>query len=216
MDQKEVNLMIKRSILDNRSRELIIHPNFISFENKDLISDCFTRFNKNDLSAFRFGIEWIKGAVFTIGRNYQIFIRDKSDEVLKINFQSIYGINKADCNQVFSTITDTLWKYYFDAMANDLIDKFLDGQEFAIGDVYITKRHLVIKVSGVLKGDRKEISWKQLKTKSYSTYFALYSKEDPSRVNRGYSYLGDWNTAILQKVVSEILSYFTPHTSAAG
>ena len=69
---EEIQLKIKRGFLDNRERKLIINPEFIKFENKNSISDAYTQFNKDSIIEYRYGINWIEGLYFTIGREYQI------------------------------------------------------------------------------------------------------------------------------------------------
>ena len=49
------------------------------------------------------------------------------------------------------------------------------------------------------------IEWNNVRIKSYISYFAIYSSVNPSEINRGYSYLNDWNTYVLFKVLRNIL-----------
>ena len=77
---------IVRGLFDTRKRSLIIDDNFIKFENKDQKNDLFTIIKKEDIAGIRYGIHFIDGYKFTIGREYQIFIRNKSDKELNIFF----------------------------------------------------------------------------------------------------------------------------------
>ena len=60
-------------------------------------------------------------------------------------------------------------------------------------------------VSAIFKHKRVEISWENIRTKSYHTYFAIYSVENPSEINRGYNYKEDWNTNVLHSVLRTLL-----------
>ncbi len=202
---EEIQFSIIRGFLDNRKRQLILNPEFIRFEDKDLVSDSFTQFNKSSITEFRYGINWINGIEFTIGREYQIFIRNQENQVLKLNFKSFYGFKKKEYHRNYIKILGTLWDFYFSDISWNFINKFQREEEFKIGNVAFTKDNITISVSGILKEERKIIPWENVRTKDYQTYFAIYSIEDSLDINRGYSYLDEWNTGILYSVVKSIL-----------
>lgn len=204
-DKQEIQLTVKRGLLDNRPRKLIINSDFIKFEDKDLRSDTFTQFDKDVITDYRFGIKWIKGFEFTIGREYQIFIRNQNRETLKINFKSLYGINKNEHHKLYVEILEALWDFYFGNITNNFLDRFYNDEEFSIANVHFSKDKLIIKVDRLIKEDEIEISWNKLGTKDYHTYFAIYSIENPAKINKSFSYLDDWNTAILYSLVRTIL-----------
>lgn len=204
-DMHEINQNIKRGFLDNRKRQLIIKPDFIQFENKDLISDSYTRFEKEEITALRYGIKWISGYQFIIGREYQIYIQSKDNQTLKINFKSLYGIRKTELNQLYSNIINAIWKFYFDEIIDRLLLKFQNGENIEVGQVHISEKGLTITSSGIFKEQRKFISWENVGTRDYQTYFNIHSNEDVANINMGFSYLKDWNTAVLYSVVRTIL-----------
>jgi hypothetical protein len=142
---EEIHFSIKRGLLDNRERKLIINPESIKFENKDSKSDTYTQFNKDSIVEYRYGIKWIEGIYFTIGREYQIFIRNKENHILKINFKSFYGINKKEYHNKYAEIVDTLWQLYFSDISRFYLDKFHKEEDFAINNVIFTKNNLTIK-----------------------------------------------------------------------
>jgi hypothetical protein len=201
---QEIQLSIIRGFLDNRKRQLILNPEFIKFEEKE-ISGAFTQFSKNSIIEYRYGINWINGIEFTIGREYQIFIHNLENDVLKINFKSFYGFKKKEYHRNYSKILDTLWDFYFSDISWNFINKFQREEEFKIGNVGFSKDNITIGVSGILKEESKTIPWESVRTRDYQTYFAIYSIDDPINVNRGYSYLDEWNTGILYSVVKSIL-----------
>ena len=100
---------------------------------------------------------------------------------------------------------DTLWDFYFSDISWNFINKFQREEEFKIGNVGFSKDNITIGVSGILKEESKTIPWESVRTRDYQTYFAIYSIDDPINVNRGYSYLDEWNTEILYSVVKSIL-----------
>ena len=204
-DIQEINLSIKRGFLDSRKRQLILNPAFIQFEDKDLLSDPFTRFVKSEIIAFRYGINWIQGYRFTIGREYQIFIHNQDNKTLKINFKSFYGIKKAELHKLYGEIIKALWDFYFGDITDKFLNKFRNGNDIDVGNVPISQRGVTIKASGIFKEQAKFIPWEKVRTRDYQTYFNIHSTEDTVNINRSYSYLKDWNTAVLYSVVRTIL-----------
>lgn len=206
-NNKETKLLIKRGLLDKKPRQLILNPDFIQFQDKDLISNSFTHFEKKLITGYRFGIKWIKGFEFTIGRDYQIFIRNSENKILKINFKCFYGINKNEYHKQYAQIVDTLWDLYFWEITNDFFRKFQQNEVFTIGEVCFTKDELIIKVPAIIKEKEYKIPWDKVATQDYHTYFAIYSLDNPTDINRGYNYLEDWNTNILINLVRAILKF---------
>lgn len=202
---EEVRVMVKRGPIDNKFRELVIHPEFIRFEGGSS-SNPYIEISKLSIKEYRFGLRWIDGFKFTIGREYQIFLKDDENQVLKIHFKSFYGIKKSDCHKLYSDILGNLWSHYFRDIANNFIQQFWANQEFSILGVIFNKDSLKIKKTGILREEVIEIQWDRVRTKEYQTYFVIYSVDDPAASNQSFSYLQDWNTDILYCVTKTIIN----------
>ncbi|MDD5151222.1 MAG: hypothetical protein PHC28_12235, partial [Flavobacterium sp.] len=63
-----------------------------------------------------------------------------------------------------------------------------------------------IKVSGFASEEEKLILWNDLDAKDYHTYFTIFSKSNTININRGYSYMNDWNTDLLYNVIRTFLN----------
>lgn len=205
MNNLEFKTIIKRSLLDNCKRELIINSDYIQFEDKDLVTDYFTKFYNSEIKDYRYGVKWIRGAKFIIGRDYQIFIRNQENKIIKINFKSFYGINKNLHFKNYSGILNSLWNFHFNKIASDFIEKFQNQEQFSIGNVHFSDENVIIETNSILKKKQNIILWKDVQTKDYRTYFAIYSQENPANINQCYNYKDDWNTAILYTVIRTIL-----------
>ena len=199
-----VDFCIKRSFLDNSNRTLTISKDFLKFQNKDLKENPFTIFKKEEIAEYRFGIRWISFKL-TYGRDYQIYIRNKKGKILKINFKSFFGQNKKEYHQKYIEILDVLWNNFFAEIAQDFLKKFRNNESFEIGNVEFDETGITIAVSGIAKTTKTKIAWENVRTKNYYTYFAVYSSEKPSEINRGYNYHDDWNTGVLYSVLRTIL-----------
>lgn len=202
---KEINVKIRRGLFDRRERNLFIGPSCVQFESNDLRKDAIVTIDRNEIKAFRYGIKWIKGAEFTIGREFQIYILNNENKTLKINFSSYYGIKKAELNKLYSDIIQALWTFYFDDITMEFLDLFHSGNTIEIGSVQISQEGILINTGGIISVKKTHVVWDNVGTHDYATYFAIYAKNDPSKINSAHYYLKDWNTAVLYSVIRTIL-----------
>ncbi|MBO6185096.1 MAG: hypothetical protein J6O88_10505, partial [Chryseobacterium sp.] len=126
---------IVRGLFDSRKRQLIIDENYLKFENKDLNQDLFTIISKDEITGIRYGIHFIKGLEFYIGREYQIFIKTNSGKELKIFFKLFYRRRLNEKHQLFSDIIDELWNQYFNQILNYYIRQYNNSEEFILGGI---------------------------------------------------------------------------------
>ena len=164
----------------------------------------FTRFEKDSIVAYRYGIRWLEGLKFTIGREYQIFLQDKNQKTLKISFKTFYGINKKVLERKYFQIIDKVWDYYFIDITNSYLDKYLNEEPFELCNVKIEKEGVTIKSTAGLLSKTVLIPWLDLGSSNYVTYFALYSKKAPANVNCSFKYHEEWNVTILYALIRTI------------
>ncbi|WP_125723392.1 hypothetical protein [Flavobacterium ustbae] len=200
----ELKVKIKRSLLDNYKRDLHLHSDFIRFEDKDLANNGFTLFKVNEIKEFRYGITYYQYK-FVFGREYQLYVRNFNNEILKINFNTYLGIKKHECHEIYVNILNALWNLYFEEKTLSFIEKFKRGESFFIGDVHINSEGVILEISKLLKQEKKLIPWNDVAIKKYNTYVSVYSKENSLNFNRGYSYKNDWNTFVLYSVINNII-----------
>ncbi|WP_294220894.1 hypothetical protein [uncultured Chryseobacterium sp.] len=187
---------IVRGLFDTRKRALIIDEERIRFENKDLKNDLFTVIDKKDITGIRYGIHFINGYHFTIGREYLIFIRLSSGNELRISFKLFYGRKLKEKHQLYAEIVDALWDCFF----NDILDQYdrkLENSE-------------VLTIAGIeiagdrIKFNRSEILFKELELKRYYHYFMVFSKKNP-HLNKMLYYLKDQDAVILLNILNNII-----------
>ena len=202
MIQKE--FVIRRGITDNYPRQLIINENFLTFQNNDLATSQFTTFQKDQIASYSFGVKWMR-YYFVFGREYIITIKSTDGRIIKINFNTYFGRKKKEYHALCNEILSELWTRYFQHIATHFIEKHEAGQEFEIGNVLVAPDGIIIKTNIAIREKKAFIPWEKIKTKNYSTYFAIYAEDDTINTNRGYSYLNDWNTSLLRVVVLQLL-----------
>jgi hypothetical protein len=188
--------VIKSSLID-RPRRLEINSEFIEFENSDLKEKLSTRIPRGGVTGFRYGLKWIRGYSFYIGRIYCIDIRGK-EQLFKIRLYSIYGIRRKQLSKKFSLILNA----FFDTHHEDIVREYLhyyslEGAVSICGAVFSNE--------GVSLGEKSFIKWDDLGMRSYSTYHALFSKSDPT-IYKAFSYLLDWNSAAVYSIAKTLLA----------
>jgi len=196
---------IKRSFYDNTERELIINPDFLQFEDKNHKDNLYTILKKEDISAYCYGIKWIRGFKFTIGRDYQIYIKSKENKILKINFKGFYGRNKEAHHEKFYEILAHLWENYFSDFASIFIEKHNNNEPFSIGKLHFEQNGITIENAAIIGNKKTFIPWGDIETKNYFTYFAVFSIKNPSTINQCYYYKDEWNTTLIYSVLRTIL-----------
>ena len=185
MDETKIKY---RTNFFSKERTIIFSPESIRlFCDKVLI----TQFNKETINDFRFGVNWISGLEFTIGRLYSIDIRNNDKQILKIRLRSLYGINKTNLHKKYCEIIDALFDHYFKENITNSFDKIENGEKILIGGVIFNKDGVSFdtKNSNIVK-------WEDLKTQAYTYYFTLSSKINPD-FYKAFTYLTDWNAAIV-------------------
>lgn len=187
---------LKSSFLD-RKRKLIINTDYIEYEDNDLFNGSNTKFNKDEIASFRYGISWINGYKFTIGRIYCIEIKNNTSEVIKLKLKSIYGIRKKELHQKYASIVNSLIDFQFMDIAKTFINEFRKGNEFNLVSIRILNEGIQLK-------SKKIILWEDLQTKQYYNKYSLSSKTNKN-IYTLFEYTTDWNTAVLYSVIEQIL-----------
>jgi hypothetical protein len=197
MNSQFLQLNIRSSILD-RDRQLTITNEYIEFDDKDLPSEKPIRFLNSEIAAFRYGIKWIRGYQFVIGRIYCVDIKSTDARVIKLRLKSLYGINKKKITAKYSNIVNALYNNIFDNISRNYLNQFASSKEFEILGI-------TFKTSGVYFNDKKVlIEWQDVGTRSYTTYYAVFSRSNPS-LYKTFEFLTHWNTGILYSVSRQIL-----------
>ena len=190
--------------------EIKFKTNFFSKEktiilsNESLSLSCnnsvITQFNNEDIKGCRFGVRWIRGVEFYIGRLYCIDLKNGDDKMIKIRLRSVYGINKSMLHKKYGKILNLLYDYYFDEKISNYINQIENGTDVEMGGVIFKKEGVCLK----LKNTSDFIKWGDLNTRAYSYYYTLSSKEKPD-LYKVFTYLTDWNVSFVYSISRQIL-----------
>ena len=189
------DFIIIRSLFDQRKRLLSIHKDSIRFENKDNIQDLYTILPRENISGIRYGIRFIKGIKFYIGREYLIFIKDYSGRELKINFKIFYGRKLEQKNKLFNEIVNELWVNFFDEKVNSYYLKLKQNESFILADIHF-------KID-CIEFSKYKISYDDLSVKTYYHYFVIFSLNNQN-INKLLYYLNDDDSVLVLALINKI------------
>ncbi|WP_339833637.1 hypothetical protein [uncultured Flavobacterium sp.] len=206
MKNKDLEFTIRRGIFDNAPRKLILNPEFIKFQSNDSVDNPYTIFEVNEIAELRFGMKWISIEV-TFGREYFIYIRNTEKKIIKINFSTYFGNKKTEYQNLYREIIINLENLYFGKIVEEYLKKYQRKESFQINDVYFSEENVKIGGNGIIKGSEKIISWENLRIKDYYSNITIYSAENSKEINRGFSYLEDWNSLVLCSFLKSVLKY---------
>ena len=193
---EEVKIISIKSDIFDRKRDLTFHPNFLEFDDNDRIDGNSTKFEKESIAKFKFGIKWLNGYAFTFGRVYCIDIEDQNGKQIKLRLKSFYGINLKSLSKKFVAIVDGLQDYYFDDISRKYLQDFSNNIKFKINNIEYDHQGINFK--------NNSIPWEDLQTKNYRNYFSLSSKSDRKKYIL-VDYMNDWNGTVIYSVTRKIL-----------
>ena len=193
---EEVKIISIKSDIFDRKRDLTFHPNFLEFDDNDRIDNNSTKFDKESIAKFKFGIKWLNGYAFTFGRIYCIDIEDLKGKQIKLRLKSFYGFNLKSLSKKFVAIVDGLQDYYFDDISRKYLQDFSNNIEFKINNIEYNHKGINFKNNSIL--------WEDLQTKNYRNYFSLSSKSDRKKYIL-VDYMNDWNGTVIYSVTRKIL-----------
>jgi len=204
-ESNQKSWLIKQGYFDRKPKNLLFTSQSITFGSQKLSVPTTIDLSHVAPIQYRFGIKWVRGFEFTVGRKYQLSIKNNDDEMIKISFGSYYGINKTFLHKQYTEILNQLWATYFDGLVDHYLALFDQKTSFTLANVNFDELGVKIKATNFINEQEKSLAWTDVGTKNYLTYFAIFSKQNPSKINKGYSYLNDWNTGILYSVIETIL-----------
>ena len=184
-----LKLFLKSSIFD-KGKFLIIEPEYIEFGDMN--------FSKFAITELRYGIKAIKGYRFRIGRIYCIDIKSVDGRIIKIRLKSLYRVRRILLGKKYKQIIETIFDNYINDISISYIKQFNNKIDFTLLGNSFSQEGLILNQTSEI------ISWFDLGTKNYYSYYSLFSISNPSKYKAFY-YLTEWNTIVLYSVSQEIL-----------
>ena len=194
---QNLQVFVKSSIFD-RYRELTINSNYVEFDDHDLNTKPPTKFSKDDVQSVRYGVKWIEGYRFTIGRIYCVDIRSRSNRIIRIRLKSVYGIRRKVVHDKYIQIVNALYDNILDDLIKCYLTKFREGIDFELAGISFSQSGLK------LNANSKIIPWDSIETAAHRTYYTIFPKNDPKNY-KSFEFLNDWDAVIVYSVSRQIL-----------
>lgn len=183
---------IRKGLSNFKKRKVCFNEQGVEFDDTDFIKKQNSFIRYSDIKDFKFGIEWIKGYYFVIGRKYILTIRDLNNNKLNISFKSYYGYKKIELSEKYSNLLNTIWNNYVDDLVLKLITDIENGEEIEIAKTKIDSKRILYS--------KKTTDWKKISTKAYDHYYVIYSKNN-EHYNKAYYFKDDWNIGVLYSLI---------------
>jgi hypothetical protein len=152
-----------------------------------------------DITSFRYGIKWLSGYAFTIGRQYVIELNSLNGEIMPIKLKSLYQIRRKKYGDIWAEIIEQLWASYFQKLYTDYCDLYHSNRKFELAGIEFHQ-------SGIAFGN-KSLLWDRIALSNYRTYFMIHDKDDLNK-KHSISFMKDWNAYLLQKLLRQIVEEY--------
>lgn len=192
----ETTEILFKTTFFNEEQRIILDADYIEFY-KSSTDKNPVKFSKLEIDAFRFGIKWISGYKFYIGRIYCIDIKNVTGTIIKIRLKSIYKIRVKELHAKYSLILNTVLNYYFSEVINQYVKLFNRKESFSILNIQFNQ-------SDILIDNKQNINWNEVDVRGYTRYIAVSTRKD-SGIYKAFDYVDDWNVWILYNVLRQIL-----------
>ena len=186
------------SLLKNKTtRQFVFDDEGFSIE-KPLSYDLPEFIASEDISAFRYGVKFVKGYSFVIGRQFFIEIKDYQNKVTTIKLKSYYGIRRKTYHELWSNIFNKLWEHYFSNVYNYYIELYNLQQAFELAGIKFFE-------TGISWDKNNSLNWQDVALSNYRTYFMIYNNKNPKQ-HKSINFANDWNAFILQCLLKSIIN----------
>lgn len=156
--------------------------------------DCVAAEN---ITGFRYGVNWINGYAFSIGRQYFIEIQNDQQKITTIKLGSYYGIRKKLYGKIWQDIIQQLWRNYFVNVFNYYYELYNIQQTFVLCGIKFHE-------TGIGWEPQRILLWNEIAISNYQTYFMIYNNNNRRQI-KSRSFANDWNAVVLQALLKKIV-----------
>lgn len=188
VNSHDYTFWVQKSMLGSK-KELAMTAEYIELNAKNSI-----RFHKENIISFRFKSEAIMGTHFAIGRKYSIELMDKNQMLIKFFLKSLYRYKLNQIIADFGKIYNLIYDLYFNEVISKSTQQISNNGVLAFDSIQLSQEGIVIKGKG-------EIDWKDVQTKDYNEYFAVYSDLNED-IYQTFYFGTDWEATLIYGVIA--------------
>jgi len=156
-----------------------------------------------DILAFRYGVNWVRGYKFAFGRAYFIEIKDRRQNITKISLRSVYGIRRSIYDKAWRDIFQQLWSHYFIKIATEKLEMYKRQEVFELVGIKFL-------YEGIKWDMEPTILWNEIALKNYKSYFMIHHVNDIN-LRKSVTFATDWNAVVLQQVLKLVVKNPRPN-----
>ena len=182
-------------------KKLFVGDNEIVYTRRSFRGTKQTIIPIKELTGFRYGVEWIHGLKFVIGRSY-VFWFKSANTTIRVSITSLYRMNFNDQWEKYQSVYKKVWNSIAGRMVEYNLDKINKGEAVILNEVEIKRTG----ISYVRSGKSVFLFLTEISLKIYQTYFVIHDKKDSSLSYISFSYKEDWNSLVLQETLLHLLN----------
>ena len=191
-DDFSIEISLKRSFLDLKNRQLKIDQQSIEYDGKEMYC--------KDVKDIRYGVTQVRVNGINTSRNYEIVLRDRRGDKIKIFFTTAFGIKKDQIENVYGMILDSLWYAATARLLDDMYQELWKGENVTVGHVDITPLGLKFTTGFWRWKKDRFIAWESC-TKSVSDGRIWLNSTTEKKANTSLALLTDWNAVTLYSLL---------------
>jgi hypothetical protein len=172
------------------SRTLTIGPLYLELEGP--LSE--TRFTKEVIEGFRFGITRLTYRFIPVSRTYNIEIKNSEGKIILIRMHSFFEIGYKKVERLFIQIHKQIQEAYFNDMAIHHVRLLNGGLTYELAGAFLTNEGVL------LRKEKQIIPWIRIGLASYYHSCSVYDLADPQHF-RSFDYWYEWNASLLRTVI---------------
>jgi hypothetical protein len=153
-----------------------------------------TRFSKDDIEGFRYGVRSFHYLFIPISNTYNIEVMNSKGKIMTIRMHSFFNIRKQKIENLFIQIYNLVQEAYFHDMVVHYVQLLSGGMSYDLAGALLTDEGIYIKK------DKPLIPWIRVGLMSYYRSCSIYDLADP-RIFKSFDYWHDWNASLLRAVV---------------
>jgi len=187
-----LELDLKRSSLDRFKRHLSITNSYIEYGGKKILF--------SEVEAMRYGILQMYVNGIKTNRIFEIRLKDRVGQAIRITFSSEFGINKRKIEDTYNLILDSLWF----AVTGKLVDKYynalLKGNSVQLANCELTPHGIGFKFGLFIKKPYF-FTWDKVLMVADKGMLIIRSSEK-KRICKRLPLMRTWNAVVLHALLN--------------
>lgn len=191
-DNYALELELRRSSLDRFKRHLSITKSHIEFGGKKILF--------SEVDAMRYGILQMYYNGIRTNRIFEIRLKDKTGQAMRITFSSEFGINKRKIEDTYNLILDSLWFAVTGKLVNKYYDELFKGNTIQIANCDLTPHGIGFKF-GLFVKKPYFLTWDKVLMVADKGFLIIRSSEN-KRICKRLPLMRTWNAVVLHALLN--------------